>query len=80
MEAQKRSLQKHIVQMMEKLVRERENLLREPNKILEHQLKVNQAVAVVELDSFALVPQEGMGEGYSMVMQRSQVHLLLVIY
>ncbi|KAB1251214.1 Guanylate-binding protein 4, partial [Camelus dromedarius] len=79
-EAQKRSLQKHIVQMMEKLVRERENLLREPNKILEHQLKVNQAVAVVELDSFALVPQEGMGEGYSMVMQRSQVHLLLVIY
>ena len=50
MEAQQRSLQENIAQLTEKLARERENLLREQNMMLEHKLKVGQAVALVVLD------------------------------
>uniref|UniRef100_A0A8D2AJG8 GB1/RHD3-type G domain-containing protein n=1 Tax=Sciurus vulgaris TaxID=55149 RepID=A0A8D2AJG8_SCIVU len=40
MEAQKRSLQENIVQLKEKMERERENILREQERVLEHKLKV----------------------------------------
>ena len=50
MEAQERSLQENIAQLTEKLARERENLLREQTMMLEHKLKVSQAVALVVLD------------------------------
>lgn len=50
MEAQQRSLQENIAQLTEKLVRERENLLREQTMMLEHKLKVSQAVALVVLN------------------------------
>ncbi|XP_072824395.1 guanylate-binding protein 6 isoform X2 [Vicugna pacos] len=44
MEAQNRSLQDHIVQLTEKLARERENLLRQQNMMLEHKLKVQDSL------------------------------------
>ncbi|XP_064344740.1 guanylate-binding protein 6 isoform X2 [Camelus dromedarius] len=44
MEAQNRSLQEHIVQLTEKLARERENLLRQQNMMLEHKLKVQDSL------------------------------------
>ena len=50
MEAQERSLQENIAQLTEKLARERENLLREQTMMLEHKLKVSQAVALVVLN------------------------------
>lgn len=50
MEAQQRSLQENIAQLTEKLKRERENILREQTMMLEHKLKVSQAVALVVLD------------------------------
>ncbi|XP_074191204.1 guanylate-binding protein 6 [Rhinolophus sinicus] len=40
MEAQERSLQENIVQLKEKLERERENAIREQNMMLDHKLKV----------------------------------------
>ncbi|XP_032722960.1 guanylate-binding protein 6-like [Lontra canadensis] len=40
MEAQQRSLQENIVQLEEKMKKERENLIKEQNMILEHKLKV----------------------------------------
>ncbi|XP_045835736.1 guanylate-binding protein 6-like [Meles meles] len=40
MEAQQRSLQENIVQLEEKMKKERENLIEEQNMILEHKLKV----------------------------------------
>lgn len=42
--------QENIAQLTEKLEKERENLLREMNMMLEHKLKVSQAVALVVLD------------------------------
>ncbi|EPY76423.1 hypothetical protein CB1_001428002 [Camelus ferus] len=48
MEAQNRSLQEHIVQLTEKLARERENLLRQQNMMLEHKLKRCHALVVDE--------------------------------
>lgn len=50
MEAQQRSLQENIAQLTEKLARERENILREQTMMLEHKLKVSQAVTLVVLD------------------------------
>lgn len=50
MEAQQRSLQENIAQLTEKLERERENILREQTMMLEHKLKVSQAVALVVLN------------------------------
>lgn len=50
MEAQQKSFQENIAQLTEKLEKERENLLREMNMMLEHKLKVSQAVALVVLD------------------------------
>ncbi|XP_016052699.1 PREDICTED: guanylate-binding protein 6-like isoform X2 [Miniopterus natalensis] len=40
MEAQKRSLEENICQLKEKMERDRENLIREQNSMLEHKLKV----------------------------------------
>ena len=48
---QQKSFQENIAQLTEKLERERENLLREMNMMLEHKMKVSQAVALVVLDS-----------------------------
>lgn len=50
MEAQQRSLQENIAQLTEKLEKEKENLLREMNMMLEHKMKVSQAVALVVLN------------------------------
>lgn len=49
MEAQKRSLEENMFQLKEKLERDRENYIREQNKMLEHKLKVSLAVASVLL-------------------------------
>lgn len=45
MKAQERSLQENIIQLKEKLERERENAIREQQMMLDHKLKVNPAVA-----------------------------------
>ena len=50
MEAQKKSFQENIAQLTEKLEKEKENLLREMNMMLEHKIKVSQAVALVVLN------------------------------
>ena len=50
MVAKERSLQENIALLTEKLKRERENLRKEQNMMLEHKLKVSQAVALVVLD------------------------------
>ena len=50
MEAQKKSFQENIAQLTEKLEKEKENLLREMNMMLEHKMKVSQAVALVVLN------------------------------
>lgn len=44
MAAQQRSFQENIDQLTEKLEKERANILREQDKMLEHKLKVSQAV------------------------------------
>lgn len=50
MVAKERSLQENTALLTEKLKRERENLRKEQNMMLEHKLKVSQAVALVVLD------------------------------
>ena len=54
MEAQQKSFQENIAQLTEKLEKERENLLREMTMMLEHKMKVSQAVALVVLDGHYL--------------------------
>lgn len=44
MEAQQKSFQENIAQLTEKLEKERENLLREMNMMLEHKLKVQETL------------------------------------
>uniref|UniRef100_A0A8C7CCB3 GB1/RHD3-type G domain-containing protein n=1 Tax=Neovison vison TaxID=452646 RepID=A0A8C7CCB3_NEOVI len=49
MEAQQRSLQENLVHLEEKMKKERENLIKEQNMILEHKLKVSLPMALVML-------------------------------
>ena len=49
MEAQERTLKENIVQLKEKMERERENILKEQSMILEHKLKVSLAMALAML-------------------------------
>ena len=49
-EAQQRSLQENIAQLEKKLERERENIIKEQNMMLEHKLKVSLAMTLVVLD------------------------------
>lgn len=50
MEAQQRSLQENIDQLKEKMERERENIIKEQNMMLEHKLKVSLRMALEVLD------------------------------
>lgn len=59
MEAQKRSLEENICQLKEKMERDRENLIREQNSMLEHKLKVSPAVASGRSVALILVPPLG---------------------
>lgn len=78
MEAQRKSLEENIAQLKEKLERDRENIIREQNMMLEHKLKVSPAVASVMLEGHCPGPSGGMEK----VTARSwrEVRLLLLIY
>uniref|UniRef100_G1LRX6 Guanylate-binding protein 6-like n=1 Tax=Ailuropoda melanoleuca TaxID=9646 RepID=G1LRX6_AILME len=49
LEAQERTVQENIVQLKEKMEQERENILKEQNRMLEHMLKVSLALALAML-------------------------------
>lgn len=50
MEVQQKSSREYTAQLTEKLGNKKENLLRQMNMMLEHKMKVSQAVALVVLD------------------------------
>ena len=78
MEARQKSFQENIAQLTEKLENERENLLREMNMMLEHKLKVSQAVALVVLDGHYL--RKGSVKFTARPWRKHHCHLLLLIH
>lgn len=79
MDAQKRSLEENILQLKEKMERDRETIIREQNMILEHKLKVSPAMASLVLHGLCPSTSGGMENVTARPWKKHHCHLLLVI-